>query len=369
IFAVKFDSSGNVLWAQSAGGNQTDYGFGNCIDNDGNIYVTGDFRSTTITFGNTILTNNGSWWDLFVVKYDANGNVLWAKSAGGTQSEGGHKVALAENGNIIVAGKLSSSSVVIGDTVLSSRGSSDILLVKYDTNGNVLWARNEGGNSHEQIADVKETSGKYILMGSFFSPTISFDNIVLSNAGGYDMFITTFDTYGNFQNAISVGGALRDEGGGITDAIGMVYISGSFQSPTIHFGSMTITHSDTLNPNPYTDLFLAKHSPFTEVKEDDNSQFDFSLAQNYPNPFNPQTAISFSLLAVGNVTLKVYDVLGREVATLLNNETMQAGRHEIQFDGSKFPSGVYFYRLSVDGIDEMHTGENSVVVRKMLLMK
>ncbi|MEK7263047.1 MAG: FG-GAP-like repeat-containing protein [Bacteroidota bacterium] len=80
----------------------------------------------------------------------------------------------------------------------------------------------------------------------------------------------------------------------------------------------------------------------------------FSLKQNYPNPFNPQTAIGFSLLAVGNVTLKVYDVLGREVQTLLNNERMEAGRHVAYFNvemfhGTSLPSGVYFYRLNVDG--------------------
>ena len=74
-----------------------------------------------------------------------------------------------------------------------------------------------------------------------------------------------------------------------------------------------------------------------------------SLLHNFPNPFNPTTVIGFSLLAVGNVTLKVYDVLGREVQTLLNNESMQAGVHEIQFDGSAMTSGVYFYRLSVEG--------------------
>ncbi len=71
--------------------------------------------------------------------------------------------------------------------------------------------------------------------------------------------------------------------------------------------------------------------------------------QNYPNPFNPQTAIGFSLLALSNVTLKVYDVLGQVVATLINNQTMQAGNHEIPFDGGGLTSGIYFYRLSIDG--------------------
>jgi hypothetical protein len=69
------------------------------------------------------------------------------------------------------------------------------------------------------------------------------------------------------------------------------------------------------------------------------------LVQNYPNPFNLATAIGFSLLDVGNVTLKVYNTLGQEVATLLNNETMEEGEHEITFDANGLSNGIYFYRL------------------------
>jgi hypothetical protein len=87
----------------------------------------------------------------------------------------------------------------------------------------------------------------------------------------------------------------------------------------------------------------------------------FSLKQNYPNPFNPQTTIGFLLLANRNVTLKVYNLLGQEVATLISNETRQTGKHEVQFDGSKLPGGIYFYRLNVDGkISE---------TKKLVLMK
>ncbi|MBM4166180.1 MAG: T9SS type A sorting domain-containing protein [Ignavibacteria bacterium] len=72
-----------------------------------------------------------------------------------------------------------------------------------------------------------------------------------------------------------------------------------------------------------------------------------SLSQNYPNPFNPKTTIGFSMLAISNVTLKVFDILGREMATLLNNETKEAGKHEVEFDASALTSGMYVYRIFV----------------------
>jgi len=75
----------------------------------------------------------------------------------------------------------------------------------------------------------------------------------------------------------------------------------------------------------------------------------FSLSQNYPNPFNPTTTIRFNLPTSERVTLKVLNVLGQEITTLVNNEEMQAGQHEAIFNASGYSSGVYFYRLYVGG--------------------
>jgi len=84
-----------------------------------------------------------------------------------------------------------------------------------------------------------------------------------------------------------------------------------------------------------------------------------TLRQNFPNPFNPTTAISFQLLASGFVSLKIFDVLGREVATLVS-EMRQPGAHTVRWDGSALPSGVYYYRLRTEAFDQ---------TRKMILMK
>ena len=86
----------------------------------------------------------------------------------------------------------------------------------------------------------------------------------------------------------------------------------------------------------------------------------YNLTQNYPNPFNPSTKINYSLPVEGNVTLKIYDILGREVRTLINNEMKSAGQYTINFDASTLPSGVYLYRLQ---------SGDFVQVKKMMLIK
>lgn len=86
---------------------------------------------------------------------------------------------------------------------------------------------------------------------------------------------------------------------------------------------------------------------------------DFELRQNYPNPFNPSTTIVFALPKAVKVQLRIYDVLGRTVATLVN-EQMQAGQYEIKFEARGLPTGLYFYRIQA---------EKFVETRKMLLVK
>jgi hypothetical protein len=85
----------------------------------------------------------------------------------------------------------------------------------------------------------------------------------------------------------------------------------------------------------------------------------YSLDQNYPNPFNPSTTIKFNLAKAGFATLKLYDVLGKEVASMLSNE-LEAGPHEVTFDASNLPSGTYFYTLTSDSYTE---------TRKMMFLK
>ncbi len=91
-------------------------------------------------------------------------------------------------------------------------------------------------------------------------------------------------------------------------------------------------------------IYKFEGTPVTSVKE--NKQINFSLEQNYPNPFNPSTTIKFALNEKLNVNLKIYDILGKEIAILLDNESKTAGNYEIIFNASGLASGIYIYKLS-----------------------
>ncbi len=262
IFVVKYNSTGNVLWAKTAVGTSTgiDMGYGICTDKNGNVYVTGSFRSSSITFGSYVLNNAGGSCssgcaDIFIVKYDANGNELWAKSAGGTDPDEGKAVTTDPNGNVFITGYFRSMYVSFGSTTLNNNftgaGLFEVFTVKYDSTGNVLWAKSKGGTSNDDgKAIVTDLNGNVYITGNYSSTDFG----GLSNAGGSDVFIVKYAANGNEIWERGVGGSANEDGFGITtDANGNIYITGEFSSSTSAFGSTSLTSSGG------PDIFIAQY--------------------------------------------------------------------------------------------------------------
>ena len=114
------------------------------------------------------------------------------------------------------------------------------------------------------------------------------------------------------------------------------------------------------NANRVGFWYLANPMLATSVKQTmSNVPTEFQLQQNYPNPFNPTTTIEFALPKQSNVTLKLFDILGREVATLVDAE-LESGVHKINFDGKDLASGMYFYRIHTEGF---------MKTKKLMLLK
>lgn len=256
IFVVKYDPMGNVLWANSYAATSNGNSFGIAADSVGNIIVAGHFNASGM-FGTFNLINQG-YEDVYTMKLNANGTVLWAKSAGGSSSDFPNYTCTDAAGNIFIAGFFRSSSITFGTITLTNVGtaSNDIFIVKYDSLGNVMWAKSEGGMDNDYGYGIStDANGNAYLIGYFNSSILNFGSYTLNNNGGVDVFCAKYDAAGNIRWAIGAGGTGSDFGGAVsTDQQGNIFVAGDFTSPDITFGATTLTNTTTGT----SDLFLFK---------------------------------------------------------------------------------------------------------------
>lgn len=245
IFLVKYDANGNELWLKGAVGNSGDKADAISIDGSGNIYMTGEFNSSTITFG-TISINNTGLADVYLTKFDPNGNVIWAKGAFGLNDDDAWGVVADPLGNVFLTGSFAGSFSM--GYPLFSAGNEDIFLYKFDTNGNFIWGKSAGGTGNENPRDIDlDPLGNIFITGGFSSPTITFNNSILSNTGTSDMFLAKYDLLGNALWGVSAGSSnpngSNDFGFDVeTDAMGYSTVGLRVDPPSITFGTITISN-------------------------------------------------------------------------------------------------------------------------------
>jgi hypothetical protein len=266
VLLVKYDANGNFLWARAAGGNAVDVGNAVTTDAFGNVYITGNFSSDTIHFGSAILTNPDSLNLIFLAKYDANGAFIWAKSAGGKLGQTPNAIASDAVGNVYIAGQFLSDTLTFGTTSLINVDTStdpylqnsDLFLTKYDTSGNVIWAKRTGGFKNDAaISLLADAAGHIYMDGIFQSDSITFGSTVLFNGdttgSTTDMFLVKFDTSGIYLWAKKISSIGNEKAGTITiDAANNLYVTGtSDNGDSISFGNLLLSN--------YTGRFLAKY--------------------------------------------------------------------------------------------------------------
>jgi hypothetical protein len=315
VWLIKTDANGDTLWTKTFGDTGLfDCGYSVEQTTDSGYVITGGTKGRPYA-------NAGGWSELMVwlIKTNVKGDTLWTKTFEGNRtatSDWGNSVHQTDDGGYIITGVKDHNP---GPGLLTG---SDIYLIKTNMHGDTLWTKSFGrSNEFDFGYSVQQnTDDGYIIAGEYGGDIW----LIKTNANGDTLWTKIMEGFGRSVQQTSDGGYI---------------IAGSRDG----------------------EVLLIKVAPdITAIEENPHiSVNNYQLQQNYPNPFNPTTTIEFSLPNSEFVELKVYNILGKEVSTLVSMKLNQ-GNHTYTFDGKNLASGIYYYRIEAG---------NYVQNRKMIYLK
>ena len=254
MFLAKFDGDGNHLWSKSFGsGDGSEHPNGLAVDSAGNVIVVG-FFSDSFDFGGGLLTSTSAF-DAFVAKFDPDGNHIWSNRYGeGSGHDYANGVVVDGSDNIAVAGSFW-DSIDFGGGVLNSVEREDAYLTKLDSAGNHVWSRSFGGSGDQEAEDAALDSSDNLVISGRFEQNIDLGGGQLASAGSFDIFLAKFDTDGNHVWSQAFGGAEFAIAADVTvDSLGNSVLTGNFRG-TADFGGGVLTSAGD------SDAVLAKYDP------------------------------------------------------------------------------------------------------------
>lgn len=329
LFIGTIASAQSYQWAKSASSTGAVNGvYSTTVDAVGNVYTTGFFQGTADFdpgIGTATLASVGGVNDIFIAKYDMNGNYIWVKAIGSSGDDRATRIALDGVGNVIIAGYFEGTvdfDPGIGTATLTSPGGvNNVFFSKYDNNGNYLWAKGIGNSGFDYAYDLALDGTGNILITGYFEGTADFDPGVgitnLSSFGNGDIFFAKYDGNGNYLWAHNIGSTSTDFGNRINvDGLGNVYLTGHFRN-AVDFdpgvGSAALISAGN------GDIFFAKYDAngnYLWAKGIGNSYEDYvsdfaldglgnvNLTGNFRNTvdFDPSTGVA-NLVSAGNYDL------------------------------------------------------------------
>jgi hypothetical protein len=318
FYILKLDASGTLQWSRTVGGSGPNgQAYSIILTTDGGFALAG----VTEAFG------AGSY-DMHIVKLNAGGTLQWTRTVGGSSQDWGYSIVQTSDGGFAIAGSTTSFGV------------NNFYTAKLNSSGTLQWSKTYGGSGIETPNSIiKTTGGGFVIAGV----TNSF------GAGGNDIFIVKIDSLGNTCGNSTTPATISGTGG----TSGSPATTVTSQNPTV-----TTPASISGTGGIVTTICIVGIQPISN-----ELPALYELYQNYPNPFNPTTKIKFSLpsprwtsgqdLSEGgaiNAHLIIYDILGREVTSLIpplwgGKEGLSPGTYVAEFNGTDYPSGVYFYKL------------------------
>ena len=258
VFVVKYDVGGTALWARRAGtGVFNDFAEGIAVGPDGSVYVAGYFTGIATWDGGgnppiSLTTRND--FDAFLAKYDTDGDLQWVAQVGGNGQDTGRGVAVTPGGDVYFAGGFYETALFGTSTSLTSAGSDDVFLAKYDASGTLLWAQRGGGADGDGAWSVAtDLAGSAYVVGTFRGVAI-FGALPLQSRGFSDLLAVKYNPGGTVAWAQQIGANGFDYGRGAAatlDPDGALYVTGSFENTIL-------VNQDILVSAGFSDVLVAR---------------------------------------------------------------------------------------------------------------
>jgi hypothetical protein len=262
IFIALLAPDGRLLWVKSYGSNLREDVLSMASDGEGNIIVSGVFRSQLIFDDIELRGSAPNTNDVFLAKFNSQGAVLWARSFGNQGVEAGLGLCIDPSGFIYLGGNFNQRLELPEiNTTLGNRSGDDVFIARYSPQGRLLWAKSAGSRGADAIQALAYHPNGFIAATGFYVDTLFFENRRLISKGGRDFFVTAFDTAEGKVQWSATGGSPtgNDAGWGITAAPnGNLYITGQIEGP-LTWGKFSI--APKAQPN-LPDIFIAAVDPF-----------------------------------------------------------------------------------------------------------
>ncbi len=249
IFVAKYDADGKLLWVRSAGGKGYDYAHGIAVDAGGNAFVTGALVGDGAFGDLKVIAAGGS--HAFCARYDSVGRLLWAKTAEGNARGSGHGIALDGAGNAYVGGSSGGAGTMGGVTLTNALGR-DLFIAKFTAEGKVAWIHEGHGSTHAMVHEITSDRAGNVWAAGMFKGVLKLGDRTVTSHGDNDLLLTSLDPTGKRLWTRTGGGPRVDYGLGVaTDGAGNSFLTGEF-TDTAEIAGASITSSGS------TEIYVAK---------------------------------------------------------------------------------------------------------------
>ena len=342
IFVMKINSVGDIVWKSIFGGSKSESGYSITTSSDGGFVLTGFFESNDGDFKEIIKKGSIYDWDIFVIKLNSNGNIEWKKTFGGSKMDFGYSITTTLDGGFVLTG---STSSIDGDFSGMNKGKNDIFVMKLNSNGEMVWKSTFGGSFGEEGSSITTTSdGGFVLTGQ----TISYDGDFKGMQRDSNVvFVIKLNSIGNIVWKKTFGGSSYEEGSSITTTFDSGYI---------------LTGRSSSNDGDFSSLNKGVNGVFV-MKLDSNGNLDNTTSINefnettttlsiHPNPFSNSTTVSYKVETPSNVRIELLNTLG-QIIEVLREDYIDIGTYQLPLNVSTLSSGMYSVRMISGSMNEV----------------